>query len=33
MGFGAAVGIVLLVFTLVLNLIQLKFFGMFRKED
>ncbi|MFK4304657.1 arabinosaccharide transport system permease protein [Paenibacillus sp. RC254] len=33
MGFGAAVGIVLLVFTLLLNLVQLKFFGLFRKED
>ncbi|MDO7907547.1 sugar ABC transporter permease [Paenibacillus sp. JX-17] len=33
MGFGAAVGIVLLVFALILNLIQLRFFGLFRKED
>nr|WP_246364147.1 sugar ABC transporter permease [Anoxybacillus tepidamans] len=32
MGFGSAIGIVLLVIVLILNLIQLKFTGAFRKE-
>ncbi|WP_330389746.1 carbohydrate ABC transporter permease [Cellulosilyticum sp. I15G10I2] len=32
-GFGCAIGIVLLLFALVLNFAQLKIFGLFRKED
>lgn len=33
LGFGSAIGITLLVLTMVLNVIQLKFFGLFKKED
>ena len=33
MGFGSAIGITLLFIVLVINLFQLKFFGLFRKED
>lgn len=33
LGFGSAIGITLLLFTLVLNLIQLRFFGLFRQEE
>jgi arabinosaccharide transport system permease protein len=33
LGFGSAVGITLLVITLVITFIQLKFFGMFKKEE
>ncbi len=33
LGFGSAVGITLLLITLILNVLQLKFFGMFRKEE
>jgi arabinosaccharide transport system permease protein len=33
MGLGSAVGIVLLVFTLIVNMIQLNFFGIFKKGD
>ncbi|OYD07304.1 arabinose transporter permease [Paludifilum halophilum] len=33
LGFGAAIGLVLLLIVLLLNLIQLKFFGVFRKGD
>lgn len=33
MGYAAAVGVVLLVITLSLNIIQLKFTGQFKKED
>jgi len=33
MGLGSAIGLSLLGFTLVLNMIQLKVFGLFRKED
>ncbi|WP_239615978.1 carbohydrate ABC transporter permease [Cohnella mopanensis] len=33
MGLGSAIGLSLLGFTLVLNLIQLKVFGLFKKED
>ncbi|WP_372661209.1 carbohydrate ABC transporter permease [Cohnella sp.] len=33
MGLGAAIGLSLLGFTLVLNLVQLKIFGLFRKEE
>jgi len=33
LGFGSAVGIALLVITLIITLIQLKFFGMFKKEE
>ncbi|MDD9266855.1 carbohydrate ABC transporter permease [Paenibacillus sp. GCM10023248] len=33
LGFGSAIGITLLGLTMVLNVIQLKFFGLFRKED
>lgn len=33
MGLGSAVGIVLLIFTLIVNMIQLNFFGIFKKEE
>lgn len=33
LGYGSAIGLSLLVFMLLLNLIQLKLFGLFRKED
>ncbi len=33
LGFGAAIGLVLLLIVLTLNFIQLKFFGVFSKED
>lgn len=33
LGFGSAVGITLLVITVVITFIQLKFFGMFKKEE
>lgn len=33
LGFGSAIGITLLGITMILNVIQLKFFGLFRKED
>lgn len=33
LGFGSAVGIVLLLITLIITFIQLKFFGMFKKEE
>jgi arabinosaccharide transport system permease protein len=33
LGFGSSVGIALLVITFTITVIQLKFFGMFRKED
>lgn len=33
LGFGSAIGITLLGITMVLNVIQLKFFGLFKKED
>lgn len=33
MGFGAAAGVVLLLMVLIINVIQLKFFGSFKKED
>lgn len=33
LGFGSAVGITLLVITFIITFIQLKFFGMFRKEE
>ena len=33
MGFGAAAGGVLLLFVLIINIIQLKFFGAFKTED
>lgn len=33
LGFGSAVGMTLLVITLTITIIQLKFFGMFRRED
>lgn len=33
LGFGAAIGLVLLLIVLTLNFVQLKFFGVFRKED
>ncbi len=33
LGYGSAIGLSLLAFTLLLNLIQLKLFGLFRKED
>jgi len=33
MGFGSAIGISLLAIVLTINLLQLKFFGLFRKED
>lgn len=33
MGFGSSIGIVLLAIVLTINLIQLKFFGVFRKEE
>lgn len=33
MGFGSAIGIVLLAIVLSINLIQLKFFGIFKKEE
>jgi arabinosaccharide transport system permease protein len=33
LGFGSAVGITLLVITLIITLLQLKFFGMFKKEE
>jgi arabinosaccharide transport system permease protein len=33
LGFGSAIGISLLVITLVITFIQLKFFGMFKKEE
>lgn len=33
LGFGSAIGITLLVITLVITFIQLKFFGMFKKEE
>jgi arabinosaccharide transport system permease protein len=32
LGFGAAIGIALLVITLFINLVQLMLFGLFRKE-
>jgi arabinosaccharide transport system permease protein len=33
LGFGSAIGITLLLVTFALNMIQLKFFGLFRKEE
>ncbi|HEX3016847.1 MAG TPA: sugar ABC transporter permease [Caproicibacter sp.] len=33
MGLGSAVGIVLLLFTFIVNMLQLNFFGIFKKED
>jgi len=33
LGFGSAIGITLLAVTMVINVIQLKFFGLFKKED
>lgn len=33
LGFGSAIGMVLLIIVLAINLVQLKFFGLFRKED
>jgi arabinosaccharide transport system permease protein len=33
LGFGSAIGLSLLVAVMIINLIQLKFFGLFRKED
>lgn len=33
MGFGAAAGVVLLLFVLIINIVQLKFFGAFETED
>jgi len=33
MGFGAAAGVVLLVMVMMINLLQLKFFGTFKRED
>lgn len=33
MGLGSAVGIILLIFTLIVNMIQLNFFGIFKKGD
>jgi len=33
LGFGSAIGITLLGIVLIINVIQLKFFGLFRKED
>lgn len=33
MGLGSAIGIVLLTFTMILNVIQLRLFGLFKKED
>lgn len=33
LGFGSAIGLTLLAITMVINLIQLKCFGLFRKED
>ena len=33
MGYGAAIGITLLLIVLIVNLIQLKVFGFFRKEE
>lgn len=33
LGYGSAIGLVLLLFTLLVNLIQLNFFGLFKKED
>ncbi|WP_276354203.1 carbohydrate ABC transporter permease [Cohnella caldifontis] len=33
LGLGSAIGIVLLAFTMVLNVIQLRLFGLFKKED
>jgi arabinosaccharide transport system permease protein len=33
MGFGSAIGIVLLAIVLTINLIQLRFFGAFKKEE
>jgi arabinosaccharide transport system permease protein len=33
LGLGSAIGIVLLAFTMILNVIQLRLFGLFRKED
>ena len=33
MGFASAIGITLLLIVLIINLIQLKFFGLFKKED
>jgi arabinosaccharide transport system permease protein len=33
MGLGSAIGLALLILMLVLNLIQLKVFGLFKKED
>jgi len=32
-GFGSAIGLTLLAITMLLNLIQLRFFGLFRRED
>ncbi|MNP84049.1 hypothetical protein D3C76_1831810 [compost metagenome] len=33
LGFGSAIGLSLLGITMFFNLIQLKFFGLFRKEE
>lgn len=33
LGFGSAIGLMLLAITMTLNLIQLRFFGLFRKEE
>ncbi|MFD0671207.1 carbohydrate ABC transporter permease [Cohnella sp. GCM10027633] len=33
LGLGSAIGIVLLTFTMILNVIQLRLFGLFKKED
>lgn len=33
MGLGSAIGIVLLTFTMILNVVQLRLFGLFKKED
>lgn len=33
LGFASTVGITLLAITMTINLIQLRFFGLFRKED
>jgi arabinosaccharide transport system permease protein len=33
LGFGSAIGLSLLVIVMVINVIQLRFFGLFRKED
>ena len=33
LGFGSAIGLSLLAIVMIINVIQLKFFGLFKKED